>query len=182
MSTRTRPARESPALTFLSVLIVAGCVLGGPTAASGGVSKTDPVFSRWSWPVSDPHTITTPFRAPAHEYGAGHRGIDVDAPVGALVSAPAAGTVAYRGTVVDRPLLTIDHGGGYVSTFEPLVSALAPGDTVSVGEAIGTVAFGGHTAPGSLHIGVRLDGSYINPSLLFGEVPRAVLLPCCDPL
>ena len=47
------------------------------------------------------------------------------------------------------------------------------------GDEVGVVALGGHTAAGALHFGVRLDGEYINPLLLLGGVPRAVLLPCC---
>ncbi|GAA1525780.1 hypothetical protein GCM10009803_03350 [Microbacterium ginsengiterrae] len=124
--------------------------------------------------------VVEPYRAPVHEYAAGHRGVDVAAPQGEVVRAPADGVVAFRGVVVDRPLITVDHGGGYVSTFEPLRSELAPGATVRAGDAIGTVAAGGHAASDTLHIGVRLHGVYINPMLLFGDVPRAVLLPCCD--
>lgn len=138
--------------------------------------------AQWLWPVDGARQVVQPYRAPAHAYGAGHRGVDLAAPVGAVVRAPAPGVVAFQGTVVDRPLLTIEHEGGLVSTFEPLQSSLRPGDPVSAGDEIGVVAVGGHAAPGTLHLGVRLDGAYINPLILFGDVPRAVLLPCCDPL
>lgn len=49
------------------------------------------------------------------------------------------------------------------------------------GDALGTIDLGGHAAAGTLHLGVRLDGAYIDPMLLFGGAPRAVLLPCCQP-
>lgn len=133
----------------------------------------------WLWPVDGARHVVTPFQAPAHDYGPGHRGIDIAAPIGGIVRAPADGAVAFRGTVVDRPLLTIDHGNGLVTTFEPMESALDPGAAVSAGDAIGTVATGGHTPADQLHLGVRLDGVYINPLLMFGDVPRAILLPCC---
>ena len=94
--------------------------------------------------------------------------------------APADGIVAFSGTVVDRPLVTIRHDDGLVSTLEPVASALLPGDTVHRGQPVGALASGGHTPPGALHLGVRLDGAYINPLLLYGGAPRAVLLPCCD--
>lgn len=134
----------------------------------------------WTWPVDGLRRVVAPFRAPAHDYGPGHRGIDITAGAGSEVRAAASGVVAFRGTVVDRPLLTIDHGGGYVSTWEPLDSTLTPGDVIEVGAVIGTVAGGGHAVRGSLHVGVRRDDLYINPRPLFGEVPRAVLLPCCE--
>lgn len=146
----------------------------------GGTDDPSAVEGTWEWPVDGIRSVVEPFRAPAHEYGPGHRGMDVAAAAGAEVSAPAAGVVAFRGTVVDRPLITIDHGGGRVSTWEPVSSALSPGDVVAAGYPIGTVAAGGHAARGTLHVGVRLDGRYVNPLPLFGEVPRAILLPCCE--
>lgn len=133
----------------------------------------------WRWPVDGARRVVEPFRAPAHDYGPGHRGLDVAADPGAVVRAPADGVVAFRGVVVDRPLITIEHADGLVTTLEPVSSLLAPGTPVAAGDEVGVVASGGHTLPGALHIGVRLDGVYINPMLLFGEVERAVLLPCC---
>lgn len=151
-------------------------------AAQAGTSSTSAPLPLWIWPVAGVRDVANPYRAPAHEYGAGHRGIDMATARDGAVLAPADGIVAFRGTVVDRPLLTIEHSGGYVSTFEPLDSQLAPGDLVAAGDRIGTVAVGGHALPGTLHLGVRLNGAYLNPMILFGPVPRAVLLPCCAPL
>lgn len=135
-----------------------------------------PAGGTWAWPTS-PVRITRPYAAPAHEYGPGHRGIDLIA--AGAVRSPADGVVAFAGTVVDRGVLTIDHGDGFVTTFEPVSTHLAVGTAVSRGEEVATVTSGGHTAAGSLHFGVRLDGEYINPLVLLGGVPRAVLLPCC---
>ncbi|MGA7149078.1 MAG: M23 family metallopeptidase [Microbacterium sp.] len=121
-----------------------------------------------------------PYEAPAHRYAPGHRGIDLrpasDRPD---VLAPADGSVAFAGMVAGRPVLTIDHGDGLVTTLEPLETVLTPGTSVSRGEEIGTIALGGHTEPGAVHFGVRLHGEYINPLLLLEGIPRAVLLPCC---
>jgi murein DD-endopeptidase MepM/ murein hydrolase activator NlpD len=169
-------ASVSGALTPASQAVV--------SASGAFVSAGDPDgdYPRWAWPLDGAHEVTAPYRAPAHEYGPGHRGIDLASAPGSVVHAPADGVVAFRGIVVDRALLTIEHPGGYVSTFEPLTSDLSPGDVVSAGQPIGTVAIGGHAVAGTLHLGVRLGGVYINPMLLFGDVPRAVLLPCCAPL
>jgi murein DD-endopeptidase MepM/ murein hydrolase activator NlpD len=102
----------------------------------------------------------------------------MDVAAAGAVRAPASGAIAFRGTVVDRPLLTIDHGNGLVTTLEPVQSDLDAGAALRQGDRIATLASGGHTPPGALHIGVRWNGAYINPMLLFGGVPRAVLLPC----
>lgn len=165
-----------------ALAIVAVALLASFTAFSSGPSagaSTVPDPPQWEWPLDGPRAVVDAYRAPAHAYGAGHRGVDLGSSTGARVLAPADGTVAFRGTVVDRPLLTIEHANGLVTTFEPVRSALAPGDVVSAGQEIGVVDVGGHAPPSALHLGVRLEGDYINPMLLFGEVPRAILLPCC---
>lgn len=133
----------------------------------------------WRWPVNGPRAVTEPFRAPAHAYGPGHRGMDMMAATGAEVHAPAEGVIAFAGAVAGRPLLTIDHGGGFITTLEPVRTELRPGESVEAGAVIGVVDAGGHTPRGSVHVGVRLHGEYINPHPLFGTPPRAVLLPCC---
>lgn len=197
MKTRalTIPARLYAGSLVLSVVL--GTMPGGSSPSAGAVTSAAATASAqelysavgdgthrvlWRWPLDGVRVVATAYRAPAHEYGAGHRGVDLATATGSAVRSPAQGTVAFRGTVVDRPLLTIEHAGGIVSTFEPLESTLSPGDAVSAGDEIGRVATGGHAIPGTMHLGVRVDGHYINPLLLFGEIRRAVLLPCCAPL
>ncbi len=169
------------ALAALLLLCPAEAAAFGSEAASDAQRSPDSQPT-WLWPVDGTREVAEPFLAPAHDYGPGHRGVDIVAGTGTTVRAPADGVVAFQGVVVDRPLLTLDHGGGFVSTFEPVASTLTPGTAVQAGDEIGTVATGGHTGAGHLHIGVRLNGRYINPMLMFGDVPRAVLLPCCGPV
>lgn len=115
----------------------------------------------------------------------GHRGIDLraddaaanSAGGAAVVLAPADGVVAFVGTVVDRSLVTLDHGNGLVSTLEPVDASVAHGQRVTRGEAVGLLSGGGHASAGTLHLGVRLDGEYVNPLLFLGGVERARLLP-----
>ena len=158
---------------------VAGPPLAGAIAAErslGGASGPPLPDGDWLWPVNGPRSVVEPFRAPAHAYGSGHRGIDIAA--SGDLRAPADGVVAFVGTVVDRPLLTIDHGNGLVTTFEPATTTLAPGAAVRRGAVVASTATGGHARSGTVHLGVRWNGVYVNPMLLFGGVPRAVLLPC----
>ncbi|MEQ6898603.1 M23 family metallopeptidase [Microbacterium sp. KR10-403] len=136
-------------------------------------------MTTWSWPVAGAR-ITRAYQAPAHEYGAGHRGIDLQPTGDDAVRAPRAGVVAFSGRIAGRGILTIDHGDGYVTTLEPIDSDLDAGTSVRRDQPVGTLSVGGHAAPGTLHFGVRLDGAYVNPLLLLGDVPRAVLLPCCS--
>jgi murein DD-endopeptidase MepM/ murein hydrolase activator NlpD len=168
-------------LLVLAVLALVGASVGGaPASAAAPESPVVRITTAesWRWPVSQDVRVVRPFAAPPHRYGAGHRGVDLAANQGPVL-APASGVIAFAGVVVDRPLLTIDHGDGLVTTLEPVATDLAVGDAVVAGQALGELASGGHAAPGAVHFGVRLHGEYINPLLLLGGVPRAVLLPCC---
>lgn len=128
----------------------------------------------WSWPVEAPRQVIRAFLAPAAEWAAGHRGVDLAS--GELLLAPADGVVRFAGWVVDRGVLSIDHGGGLVSSFEPVTALVAEGDHVMEGQRIATVD-PGHCAVPCVHVGLRLDGEYLNPLLRLGGVPRSVLLP-----
>lgn len=122
------------------------------------------------------HPIARPYAAPANPYGAGHRGIDISAATGARVVAPADGIVHFAGFVVDRPLVSLEHAGGVLSSFEPVQPLVATGDDVVRGQVIGVLR-AGHCAASCLHLGARVDGEYVNPLLFLGVAPRAVLLP-----
>lgn len=178
----TPPNTHRPlVLCVLALSIGAALALGATRAseASGTVAVGGSVSVQhdWQWPVARPHAVVGPFEAPATRYTAGHRGIDIGASAGAPAVAPADGVVSFVGVVVDRPLLSIRHGDGLVSTVEPVTSPLVVGQSVARGSPVGAVASGGHCTTTCLHLGVRLDGEYINPLLLLGEVPPAVLLP-----
>ena len=108
------------------------------------------------------------------------KGIDIRAPLvaeaGAQVLAPADGVVHFAGFVVDRPVLSIEHVGGVLSSFEPVQTSLVAGDRVTRGEVIGTL-LPGHCGSPCLHLGVRVDGEYVNPLLFLGGVGWSVLYP-----
>lgn len=171
--------------------VVRSAVFPAPTAfASGVFAARAPATAQakrhatWTWPLQGRHVIARAFLAPPHAYGPGHRGVDLraDAPVSAEpahipVFAPADGIVAYAGSVADRALLTIDHGGELVSTLEPVDATVGPGQPVARGEVVGVLTGGGHAAAGTLHLGARIAGEYVNPLLFLGGLERARLLP-----
>ena len=132
--------------------------------------------ARWAWPIASPHPIARPYVAPDTPYGRGHRGVDIRAPAGSEVRAPADGVVHFAGFVVDRPVLSLEHAGGVLSSFEPVDAVVAEGEHVRRGQVIGTL-LAGHCANPCLHLGARVQGEYVNPLLFLGGVPRAVLLP-----
>ena len=163
------------AFVLTSVLLIAHSA--APPAAGAERSEASSAAPRWSWPLAAPFRVVSAYAAPAHEYAPGHRGIDIRPLHGTAVRAPADGLVAFAGRVVDRGVVTIDHGDGLVSTLEPVAWAVTAGAPVQRGDVIGDVDAGGHSEPGALHLGARVHGAYVDPLLLLGGVPRAVLLP-----
>ena len=131
----------------------------------------------WLWPLPPPHPVLRGFQAPATLYAPGHRGLDLSSAAGREVVAPAAGVVSFAGVVVDRPVLSIEHADGLVSSLEPVSASVAVGDRVTAGQPVGQVADGGHCAGRCVHLGARLNGGYVSPLLYLLGVPRAVLLP-----
>jgi murein DD-endopeptidase MepM/ murein hydrolase activator NlpD len=110
----------------------------------------------------------------------GHRGVDLAATAGAAVRAPANGTVHFTGVLAGRAVLSLDHGGGLISSFEPAVGTVPVGRTVKRGDIVATLAPGpSHCLPAAcLHWGVRRNGRYIDPlTLLPGARGPAILLP-----
>ena len=111
----------------------------------------------------------------------GHRGVDLQAAAdGAPVTAPESVTVSFVGVVVDRPVITIDHGNGLRSSFEPVESSLAAGAAVEKGDVIGTVpAWALRSAMSCMHWGVRRGEDYVNPLSFVTDLRPSILLPLC---
>ncbi|WP_166408896.1 murein hydrolase activator EnvC family protein [Labedella phragmitis] len=164
-----------------------------PTAAAGGRSTSSaasPVTDRastavaaaradWSWPTAGRRHIVDAFDAPEHRFGAGHRGIDIAAAVGETITASANGTVIFSGPVAGRSVITVDHGGGLVSSYDPIVPNVRSGAPVSAGHVLGTLGPGHamHCRSGCVHLGVRFEGAYVDPAPFFRPPRRSVLLP-----
>lgn len=126
-------------------------------------SPADAAPTDWIWPVQGP--VVRGFDPPDSPYGTGHRGVDIAAGVGTIVVAPAEGTVTFAGPVGGRLFVTIDHGGGWLSTVSFVSSVLVRrGDMVVAGRPIALSGWGHTDEPIShVHLGVRLDGAYVDP-------------------
>lgn len=129
----------------------------------------------WRAPV-EPVVVVEPFDGPAVPWAAGHRGVDLDAPVGTPVRAPRGGVVTFAGVVVDRPVLTVRHDDGLRSSVEPVAASVAVGDRVTAGSVVGTVtADRSHCDPACVHWGVRDGDVYLDPMLLLRGGPVVLL-------
>jgi murein DD-endopeptidase MepM/ murein hydrolase activator NlpD len=142
----------------LPVLVV--LALTGGLAQPVAAAPTDP---GWVWPVTGP--VIAPFDPPDSPYGSGHRGIDIAAPLGTPVLAPAAGHVTFAGPVGGRLYVTVDHGGGVLSTSSFLSSlAVRRNDAVEAGQTLGASGTGHAGALiAHVHFSVRLDTVYVDP-------------------
>jgi len=133
--------------------------------------------SRWQWPISHPHHISRGFEAPASEFEAGHRGIDIASEVGSIVVAPETGVADFAGWVVNRAVLSLRHNSGVRSSYEPVDALVMTGAPVVRGQPIATVASSHHCEKPCLHFGVRKNGRYVSPLFLLQEMRRAILVP-----
>ena len=163
-------------LPLVCLPIVRSDTSGVPQPQAVPVAETT-AAGTWLWPLPPPHPVLRGFQAPATLYAPGHRGLDLSAEAGREVVAPADGVVSFAGVVVDRPVLSIEHADGLVSSLEPVTAGVRVGDRVAAGQPVGQVAAGGHCAARCLHLGARLNGGYVSPLLYLVGVPRAVLLP-----
>lgn len=151
------------AATSLLVLL-AGTVYG---ADGGGVP------SQVLAPVDG--AVVAPFDPPDRRYGPGHRGVDLAAGPGTPVRAALAGIVTFSGEVAGRGWVSVDHGGGLVTTYGVLdPREVAAGRHVAAGHVLGRLA------PSAEHLdwGARLHGEYIDPLRVLGRWrPHLVALP-----
>ena len=124
---------------------------------------------RFVLPVTGEPVVLTAFRPPAVRWGAGHRGVDLAAAVGAPIRAAGAGTVIYAGVIAGRGVVSIEHSAALRTTYEPVSAVVAAGGTVAGGTVIGSLQNGHPTClPAScLHWGARAGpDDYVDPMLL----------------
>ncbi len=133
---------------------IAVMALAAPLAYPAGVAYGDERLV-FRLPVDAP--VTDPFRPSEDPYGSGNRGIEYDTEPGDVVRAAAAGTVVFSGAVAGSLHVTIDHGGGLVSSYSYLQRiSVRAGVEVTPSQVIAI-------AGDRLHFGVRANGSYVDP-------------------
>jgi len=182
-------------LTFAALLPVAGpaavAAIGngeGLVALPITTVAPDPPKVPGLWmPVTG--AVVRGFDARAGPYGPGHRGIDISAPVGATVRAPAAGRIGFAGPVAGTTWVSLVVAPGVRVTLGPLldpvtagqVASRAPLGRVGPGHRAGPAEGAGSGLGATLHLSVRVDGVYVDPLAYLIDRPRPRLAPLPAP-
>lgn len=141
-----------------------------------------PVHRAWATPDLPPGSKPVPgailvrFDPPEKTWTAGHRGVDLAGTPGEVVSAAAAGRVAFASVLAGRGVVVVDHGA-VRTTYEPVAATVGVGDLVGRGQEVGRLQAGHASCPGAtcLHWGLKEGEDYLDPLLLLGTEIR--LLP-----
>ncbi|MFK7816252.1 MAG: M23 family metallopeptidase [Gammaproteobacteria bacterium] len=128
----------------------------------------------FKWPAKGPITgVFGSQRVLNGEPRQPHYGIDIAAPVGTIVSAPAAGVVTYvEDMYFSGKTLVVDHGHNLSSSFLHLDKILVQvGDTVAQGEEIAHVGASGRVTGAHLDWRMNWHDQRIDPGLLMDLAP-----------
>ncbi len=135
-------------------------------------------FARWTELASPPLSFLLPAAGPVsgvfgtrrffnEQERQPHNGIDIAAPLGTPVLAPADGVVAATGDYFfNGRTVFLDHGQGLITMYNHLDRiAVAPGEKVARGTRLGDVGATGRVTGPHLHWAVSLNNVRVDPLL-----------------
>src|SRR5436309_14755001 len=101
-------------ICIAALVVLSGALMDSPVGPESAgparlaeVAEHVPDYGSYSWPLRG--RIIRGFEPPPSKYEAGHRGMDIAAPLGSNVVAAREGTVAFAGWVAGALFISIDH-------------------------------------------------------------------------
>ena len=121
------------------------------------------------WPVRGPVNSDFGPRLSPWSDGVGehHSGLDIGAPRGTSVTAPAPGTVVFSGSHAEYGIaLVIDHGNDIKTLYGHLSRVdVGPGQKVERGQVVALTGNTGRSSGPHLHYEIQVAGKAVNPRL-----------------
>ncbi|MBO9708409.1 MAG: M23 family metallopeptidase [Caulobacter sp.] len=161
-------------------VLLARIAAEGARKSAGFASRIDGDFFRtgFIWPVQATRRSSSfgGQRILNGEPKRPHYGVDLAAPVGTPVVAPAAGMVSFaeKGLHFEGGLILIDHGQGLITAYLHLSRIdVTAGQSVTQGQTIGAVGKEGRVTGPHLCWRMKWRDQNLDPSLLIGPPPRA---------
>ena len=142
----------------------------------GSMNPETRFLSGFIWPVKGP--ISGVFGSQRILNGkpkSPHNGVDVAAPIGTAIVAPADGVVAlvHQDMFYTGKTVMLDHGLGLTTVYAHMDDvSVFEGQVLSQGDMLGTIGKTGRTTGPHLHWGMTWKSTHVDPSLATGPMHK----------